>query len=305
MAEFSVGEAMTAGFRLIARRPGAVLCWGLVYLLVAMLPQVAIYWPHMSDLIGVYRETIAAAQAGGPQPTPTPALLRLETDLARYQPLQMALSVVGLAIVNSAIYRAVLEPEDRAFASIRLGVRELWVGLAVIVFYALVVVVLLGSAIPVVATSAVAGAAPSWGAGLMVFLAGCGAIATVIWVCLRLSLALPMSFDQKSLRLIEAWPLTLGMGWKLFGMAVVLAVTVAMAQLGVMIIVAMLVGGAVNLEAAQAFFAHPPADAVARAAPWALGGAALYVVITGFAFTVMTAPFAEIYRLVSKPRPKL
>ena len=49
-------------------------------------------------------------------------------------------------------------------------------------------------------------------------------VAVMIWVSLRLSLAGPITFTERQFRLFESWTLTRGRGWRLFGVAVIVAV---------------------------------------------------------------------------------
>jgi hypothetical protein len=307
MADFSGGAAITSGFRLISRRPGAVLLWGLVYVLLAVVPQFLLMGPMLPDILAAYREALQNAQAGGAPGASTPDMLRLQQEMGRFQPLQIGLSLISFAIVNSAVYRAILDPDKRTFGSLRLGMQELWVGLTLIAFYALVI---LAAVVAVVVVGVVAGAAgatggaPSWGGGLAVFLAICGAVFLLIWICLRLSLALPMTFAERRFRLLESWGLTRGLGWKLFGVALALACIIIALEFALMLVVLSIVGvmGAGHIQAVQAFLEHPPADWASRAAPILVGICAFYVLLMGLVFAIMTAPFAEIYRELAAPQ---
>jgi hypothetical protein len=299
MADFSSGAVITSGFRLIGRKPGAVLLWGLVYVLLAVVPQLLTMGPMLPDIVAAYREALQNAQAGGAAASAaTPQMLKLQQEMGRFQPLQLALSVISFAIVYSAVYRAVLEPGKAAFGYLRLGKQELWVGLTLVAFYALFI---LTGVVAVVVVGVVAGAVgggASWGGGLAVFLAICGAAALLIWVCLRLSLALPMTFAQGRFRLLESWDLTKGLGWKLFGVALALACIIIALEF-VLLLVAFSIAGAVGAgqaQAFQAFLEHPPADWASRAIPVLVGVCAFYALLMGLIFAIMTAPFAEIYR---------
>jgi hypothetical protein len=298
MADFSSGEAITSGFRIIRRKPGAVLLWGLVYVLLAIVPQLLTMGPMLPDILAAYREALQNAQAGGASGAATPEMLKLQQEMGSFQPLQLALSVISFAIVYSAVYRAVLEPAKSAFGYLRLGKQELWVGLTLVAFYALFI---LTGVVAVVLVGVVAGAVgggASWGGGLAVFLAACGAAALLIWVCLRLSLALPMTFAEGRFRLLESWGLTRGLGWKLFGVALALACIIVALEF-ILLLVAFSIAGALGAgqaQAFQAFLEHPPADWASRAVPVLIGVCAFYALLMGLIFAIMTAPFAAIYR---------
>ena len=300
MADFSGGGAISSGFRLIARKPGAVLTWGLVYVLLAVVPQFLMMWSYLPDLMAFYREAFASAQSGV-SPATNPDFLRLQAEINRFQPLQIVLSIVSLSLINSAIFRAVLEPQNSRWAYLRLGAQELWVGLTTVVFYLVIFVAALVAAIPVVIISAVAAQSPSWTTGLIIFLLACGALFFIIWVCLRLSVGIPMSFAQKNFRLFESWSMTKGLGWKLFGVglavfAIVIAIEFALILVAATIFAAT---GVVQSGQLQAIFQHPPADLAARAIPWAIGAVVGYTILIALIFAIITAPFADIYRQLS------
>jgi hypothetical protein len=300
MADFSGGAAISSGFRLIGRKPGAVLSWGLVYVLLAVVPQFLVMWSFLPDLMAFYREALTSAQSGV-SPATNPDFLRLQAEINRFQPLQIVLSIVSLSIVNSAIFRAVLEPQNSRWAYLRLGAQELWVGLTTIVFYLVIFAAAVVAAIPVIVISAIAAQSPSWTMGLIIFLLACGAAFFVIWVCLRLSLGIPASFAQKNFRLFESWAMTKGMGWKLFGVglavfAIVIAIEFALILVAASIFAAT---GMARSGQLQAIFQHPPADIAAQAIPWLIGLAVGYTVLIALVFAIITAPFADIYRQLS------
>lgn len=305
MATISMGPAISSGLQLITRRPWAVLAWGLAYVLIAVVPQFLMIGAFLPDLVTYYRDTIASASAGH-APAPSPDMIKMQAELARYQLPQILTGILGTAVVNAAIYRAVLEPENKAFAYLRLGSQELWVGLVNIVFYVLIVLAVVATTVPVlilVGVGAAAGAGTGWTEGLIVFLLACGAAATVIWVALRLSLALPLSFSQRAFRLFESWDMTRGQGWRLFG--------VAMAVFGIILAGEMMIfgiagalgasGAIANLKAIKAFMAHPPSDWFLQAAPWIAIGVTFYTVLMGAVLTIMNAPFATILKQLSPP----
>lgn len=300
MADFSGGAAISSGFRLIGRNPGAVLAWGVAYVAIAILPQFLMMWHVLPDLLTFYHDAFANAQAGTP-PSSDPEFMRIQGEISRYQPIQIVLGVVALAVVNSAIYRAVLEPKNKAWAYLRLGKQELWVGLTTVVFYIALVVAMVAAMIPAIIVGAVAASGPSWTSGLIVFLLACGALFFVIWVILRLSLAAPMSFAQKNFRLFESWRLTQGLGWKLFGVALAIGCIVIALELALMVVAFTLISatGVAHADQIQAFFQHPPTDLAVRAIPWLAGICGVYAILCGLMFPILTAPFATIYRELS------
>jgi hypothetical protein len=305
MATISMGPAISSGLQLIARRPWAMLAWGFAYLMIAVVPQFLMIGVFLPDLVAFYRDTLQAT-AAGQAPAQTAEMAKIQAELARYQPVQILTSILATAVVNAAIYRAILEPENKAYAYLRFGAQELWVGLVNIVFYFLIFLAVLAAVVPLViliGVGAAAGARTGWTEGLVAFLLACGAAAAVIWVALRLSLALPLSFSQRAFRLFESWDMTRGQGWRLFG--------VAMAVFGIILALEIVIFGLAgalgasaaisNLKGLKAFMEHPPSDWLMRAAPWILIGGGFYVVLMGVVLTTINAPFATIMKQLSPP----
>ena len=133
MARFSIGTAFGDAFRLVGRRPVSVLVWGLLILLpsagavLVTLPMIA--------------EAIASSEAGRDPDF---------TGMIQLQGVSGLLHIVQLlvmAVVYTAVMRAIIRPRETAVFSLRLGMDELRVavvGVAVFigVYVALIVLVL-------------------------------------------------------------------------------------------------------------------------------------------------------------------
>lgn len=301
MAGFSASAAILSGFRLIGRHPGVVLTWGLAYVAVSMGPLLALFWWDLPTLIGLYARMMQGLIGGAPLAVNDPELVRLQGVLVSFELTQAAMTLLAVALVSSAVYRAVLEPERKAFAYLRLGVQELWVLVSLVALYLLLFFVGLTGAM-LVGLVARAGGSGSWGGGLVVFLASCGVVALVIWMALRLSLAAPMSFARRRYELARAWPLTEGQGWRLFGLALALVSLILLVQMLLATVGDVLgIGGALaKPDDLKAFIANPAAN-LARMGPIVLGLGVLQVLVSALSFTLWTTPFAEIYRDLSKP----
>ena len=306
MGEFSSNGAIASGFRLIGAKPGLILVWGLTYVVLAVIPQFLLMGRFLPDLLIFYRDAMQAA-SGGTMPTPSDDLVRIQAQIARSQPLQIAAGLVGGAIVHSAIYRAILEPENNRFFYLRFGIQELWVGVVSILLIVTMALAGLVMAIPAALltaiVAAITGGPSSWAAGLMVFLLLIAVLGVTIWVWLRLSMAPLASFADRRLRLFESFEMTKGLGWQLFGVSASLVGILLAGQFLVFTLLGAGGGSALtnNLEAIKAFFDQPPNDWMARAAPWVALLISLYTVVTGVAMTIMTAPFATIYRELAGP----
>jgi hypothetical protein len=304
MAGFSAGAAIMSGFRLIGRHPGVVLVWGLAYVAVALAPVIALFWRDLPTLLDLYARIMQSLASGAAPPVNDPDFVRQQGLLVAFEACQIGLNLLAVTLVSCAVYRAVLEPERKAFAYLRVGLQELWVLASLLGLVAVLVAVL-------VASSTVAGligqaAGPTtWTGGLIVFLASCGVVALVIWVALRLSLAAPMSFAERRFRLTEAWPLTRGHGWRLFGVAVgVVALTLLIQMVMATFAQALGVGAALGQLADLRAFLADPAAHMARVGPSLAGLAVLQVLVSALGLTLWATPFAEIYRELSGARPK-
>ena len=150
MATFSIGDAIGSGFGLIRRRPLSVWAWGLTYLILAGLPAMAMFgWMAPDYFSFLHRVLSTPAGAGEP---PDPALfMPMQMKAMMLQPVMFVGSLVGRAVLVAAVFRAVLEPRNKAFASMRLGAQELWLGLLMLAIGILAVVLIVVVAIVAVA----------------------------------------------------------------------------------------------------------------------------------------------------------
>jgi hypothetical protein len=178
--------ASLEGFRLMARRPGALALWmGCVGLAIVVF------------IGAVYAASLSAPQivrtGGG-------AILVLG-----------ALIPVGLyagSVVTAAVYRTLLRPGDKGLGFVRLGPDELRlfaVSLILFVaFFALFFTVLVGG----VAIFELAKLRPDFHAPQVT--AGYAIVTTIVFLLAftKASLALPMTFVEKRIRVLGSWNLT-------------------------------------------------------------------------------------------------
>lgn len=310
MASFSVTESFGAGFRLIARNPGAILAWAVAYLVIGLLPQLAVMGgmaPSMLDLFGM-----AAAQPQGPD---IGEMIRLQSNMVVLQAVNYLCTIASQAVLTGAVLRAVLEPQNRRGFYLRLGRQELWLALVSLVFVVLLAMALFAVMVPIIVTTTIAGmAAEHHGragiAGLLV-LAFPLVLGAMGWVCLRLSMALPMTFTRRGFQLFESWQVTKGQTLKLLALFLLLAISLLIIQIIVLGLAGAAVLGlgiAVNEAAIEAFFANPPSDWLHRLTPWIAAAAAGASLLSAAMFAIVLAPFAEVYReltLVPEPAPEV
>jgi hypothetical protein len=315
MSGFSIGETLVSGFGLVVRRPLAVLLWGFVFTAITILPLALVFGPLLSGLPALVR----AAQQGGQAADVSDAVaMRVAGGVLLAVPLLLIAVLVAHAVISSAVYRSVLEPAGRGVASLGFGGQELWLILLAaarwVVFGALGGVVMLGAALVCALGLLVSAWLPQPWAGVVrapFFVAAAfGAVATGVWVWLRLSLAGPMTFAERQFRLFESWTLTRGHVKALLGLGGLLLVI----RQGLPILLLLPVYGCVLLLAASCvgfvdfgrvgsapFGGQADVGALlAAVTPAALLAMLIVMVAIGAIQAVFLAPWAVAYRELSR-----
>ena len=271
--QINATEAAFEGFRISRRRPGVIAAWGgvwllgLIAMLLAALPLVA---PFMEEL----------AAAGGDA-------ARLSADataaLERTSLLLIPIAVVMQAVLGAAVYRAVLTPEAPRFAFLRLGRDEGRVLVAALVLGCISVLFNFGGEALVTWATAAGGMI----AGAVVWLVVTG---LMIWVSVRLCLAVPLTFVRERLAFAEAWKASRPLFWPLLGLNIVV---LALAAIVVLLLV--LIGWPLSVAMASG----------GPGTPIAAVGVLLTLLLMplGMAMvsTLLWAPFAVIARDLPKP----
>ncbi len=215
MASFSSTEAAFEGFRLTREHPLAVLGWIVAYFAFSLaLAVLAVVWGAGEDLAALR----AVSQGANPD---LAAMTQVIDKLAPYVLLAMPLQVTFFAVLNCAIYRAVLRPYERGLGYFMLGADEFrMVALGIILFVIWLVAIF---AVTLVASFAAGTlgllggvAGPLAGAAIAI-----AAFCAAIWVLVRLSLAAPMTFAERRLVVFGSWSFTRGKFWSLVGAYVV------------------------------------------------------------------------------------
>ena len=225
----SATEAAFEGFRVVRRKPTVVAWWALAYL-VLFAVAFALAGPSLIEVMTI-AETMNAAN-------PSPAdMQRLGAAYAGLAWLLPAGLLFG-AVLNTAIVRAVLRPEEGRLGYLRLGADEFRVlGATLLLTLAGAAITLLAAfaAGLLVGLASLAGQAVAWLVGL---LAGAAVLALVVFLAIRFSLVVPATFTEKRMAFKESWRATKGVFWPLLGMAVIAVI---------MSIVVGLLGGIVAL----------------------------------------------------------
>jgi hypothetical protein len=207
---FSPTDAAFEGFRLTRERPRAVLAWAVAYFvfsLAATLFAIAVAGPGLTAFRALY-------ESANPD---TVAVSRALSQMMPMLSLIVPIEVVFIAVFNCAIYRAVLRPGEHAWAYFRLGADEMrMVALSVILF----VIGMFGVFFVALVVGLAAGTLGAFGNGLAAFLGfavGAFAVTVAIWAFIRLSLAAPMTFEQRRIVVLGSWRITQGAFWPLCG----------------------------------------------------------------------------------------
>jgi hypothetical protein len=218
----SVGSILGGAFRLVRDHPLAVLVWGLIHgaafvaLFFALRPLFLVY----ADLISAMLAQQVSAAPGKP-----PDLQVMQPFIAR---MQAAAGIVFLAeigmfallmILFTASQRAVLRPAERSFFFLRVGGDELrLIGLAFFLAVCLGIAFFIVEMVLIILVVIIAVASGSPAAtGLLALIAFCVMMGATIYFQVRFSLAFPLSFVRRNFIIGEAWRLSKGRFWTLFG----------------------------------------------------------------------------------------
>lgn len=204
------------------RHPVVVLCWALFSLV--MLPLLGL----LAKMVLSEQQRLAMAQR---QASADPRdILDMVSQLGGVMVLLIILALVLGAILSAAIMRAVLHPEERRMAYLRLGREELrLLVVSLITWAAALMVTIIPGGVVALGASLISGATAS---GWFTFIGGLTVLALSTWVAVRLSMLAPHAFIVGHIDPRAAWLLTHGQFWRLL----VLFVTVIVMCIGVSIL---------------------------------------------------------------------
>jgi hypothetical protein len=300
MAHLSVGDAAGAGFKLIGGKPLSVFAWGLFAIVLGVLPVMAMMGTSMTPFMDMVRDMKLHP---GVQPSHE-QMMHMYGNMMFVNPLARLASLVVKTMLAAAVFRAVLEPRKNAFAYLRISMQEVWILLVSIVEMILVgvgVVVALivcGLIVGVVASSATKMAAGLTGVVLAVI-----CVVALIWVLLRLSMATPMSFEERGFRLFESWKITRGHAFGLFLLALLIGVILLLLELAALVVIGipmMLIfhPHAMGPEAIQAFMKQPPQMMLQTVGPVIVVCVLVFSFVIGALQAIVLAPWATAYRML-------
>jgi hypothetical protein len=310
MPSFSVTAAATAGFGVIGRKPLAVVGWGLALIVALALPALLCVAAMGPDFMTLFQA--AAAQSGGePDPELLNRMMRMQSGMMALNMLYWLWSSFVTAVLCAAVFRAVLSPEQSAWAYLRVGSRELWLTLLMLVEQVLAMIVVFVVVLLVAVLTAIAGFGGGENGVVAAIVTGsAGAIvagAVLAWLALRLSLALPMTFVDNQFRLFESWTLTKGHVWKLLGVALLMVLFVLVLEiLAGGVVFGLLVAFAGSLAAvsgpvdADTLFNQASMQSLRALWPFIAGVAVLMAVFGAVLQALFYAPWAAVHRALTQ-----
>ena len=286
MKTFSMGEALGSGFEMIAKRPLAVLLWG-VLLYLPGIASLAAIWTIMGD---PWMNPGAAGDFSDPE------ALNAFLQAQGWSALSNVLSLIVQALIGVAVIRLVLWPRTSGWAGLRFGVAEfcyivvqiaIWVGMTILTLLAVLLAVFIGIALR--------GAGPV-AQPLVWTILGLAGTVLFLWAWARTGLISVASVERKTLAFEEGWRMARGQSVKLAVMGVLSVILGIVVFLPVVALAALSVGLAGIDWAAFA-------DAETWTMTWeprlmiGFGLALLFIFAgTGAATAVMYAPWASAYR---------
>ena len=296
---FSASESAFEGFRIIRREPATVAVWA-VLLLLFSVGGVALMAPMMRSL---------TATALTPGATPTASQLASIGSFGRFSAIILPVELIVFSVFSAAVYRAVLRPQDKAFARLRLGGDELrllglFIVLAILMFIVFMAVALVAALIAA-GVIAASGSTGNSGLLLMVLVIYGAMIAVWAWLGVKFSFAAPMTFAERRFRVFESWKATKGKFWPLLGcylLAFVFIILIALVD--VVISGALLFGmSGGSLSGLTAMF-KPDGAFMNLTSPVYIARLLIGSVFGVVLWVVGLAPAATAYREIAGPRPQ-
>lgn len=284
---FSATDAVFEGFRVVRRHPMALVFWALAYGLV-----LAVIMGLFAGPIAEFMATTERLQGADPDPAEVQAL---GMAYLQFMALVVPIGLLFGAVLNAAVARAVLRPDQKAFGYMRLGADEVRV-LAVTVALAVMFGVGGFVAVGVVGVAAGLAGAANVGLGILVgLILGLGAAAGLAFIAVRLSLAVPITLAEKRIAILDSFALTRGHFWALFGMAIlafIMTMLVSLLSTIVALPVTLVTGG---LEGLAAYDGQSTAEILSQAGPAIAIWVVLNAIFSALQLAVLYAPFSAAY----------
>lgn len=289
---FSATDAVFEGFRIVRRRPVTLVWWSLFYMVVMAFAMTVIG----GSLIRLVNAAEALEAAGTPSPEDFMPILQLYMGVFA---VVLPISLAAGAVVYAAVSRAVLRPDESRFGYLRFGTDEVRV---LVVTVALGLMFMASGGVMFTLAGVVGGLAVSLEAPwlwLVAVLLGLAAVAGMIWLAVRLCLAVPITVGERRIAIFDSFRLTRGRFWPLLGMAILAGVlSLVVGLLGSLVLTPLqfLTGGATQLQDVEgAALAEILQTAWPMIAVWIVTNA----IISALQVAVVYAPFSAAYREIA------
>lgn len=224
----SVGRILDGAFGVFRTHFTAVAVWAGIYLTCNIAALVA-----MQPMLGAVADPALSEDPAAAVSAMAPVWL-----------LGFLTAIVGVVLYTASM-RSVLRPEAGGIAFLRLGMDELRT-LGLLILFAIASLVLFFGASLIVGLFIGGVAAGSESIALTMILSilvGLVVFGALIFLVIRLSLAFPLTLHRGAFAIGEAWRLSRGHFWKLFGAALVVT------------LIGFVLSIAINLVAAGGYFA--------------------------------------------------
>ncbi len=202
----SVGRILEGAFGLIREQFVAVAIWAGVYL-AANLALLLTLQPTMASIM--------SSAASGDTASMVSAMVPIYA-------MNLILMLVGIVLYTAAM-RAVLLPQAGGLGFLRIGMDELRILLLTILFFIVGLVLGVGFAMifGLITAGAAAGSDSIAMTVLVGFVGGIAVLGLFLFLLIRFSLAFPLTLHRRRFVIGEAWTLSKGRFWTLFGAALV------------------------------------------------------------------------------------
>lgn len=310
---FSATDAALEGFRIGRHKPGVMLAWAAASLVIGLITSIAMvlmFGGTMNELMS------GQGQANGD----ATAAVRLMGRMAQMYLLIAPIVLVVFSIFTAAVYRAVLRPADSAFAYLRLGATELRIAVVLVVLTLLSIVISFALTIVVGILAGIVGVA-AFGAGnggaaaaglLMIVIVYILMIGAMLAFWTKFSLAAPMTFAEKRIRIFESWKATKGYFWPLFGsylLSFVLGMLVSLLGAAISLSLMAALGGTGNATDIFGLLQSLEADYSSLASfltPAVIANMVVNAIFSALTYAIFLAPPAVAYRdIVAVKSPAL
>jgi len=230
---FPIVKCATEGFRVAGKHPGALVVWGLYYLLC-----IAVFVGILFAFAGPTLMQMVQNPGAMASSDPT-AMMGLMGKLGLGYLIGIVVMLFMVAILLGGIFRAVLMPQDGGFAYMKVGGREVKLAISTLLIGLLMVVVFMvfGVIIGLLAVGSMHGGQPDVGTmmgpmllmRLLIY-----AVALLVWT--GFSMSYPAAFMQNGVRVFEGWKLAGKNFWSLL-LCYLLVIVICVAMFVALIVV--------------------------------------------------------------------